>query len=139
MLIERRCLERLRQEAALRYPEECCGLLVGVEGSPARVTRVIPSQNVHPDPSRRFTLDPATHLRAELEARGSGLAVLGFYHSHPDGSASPSGVDAEEAHAGSCHWILSVPGGRPAELARWRFFEGRFLAAPWQEVPSDHG
>ncbi|MBI4538123.1 MAG: M67 family metallopeptidase [Gemmatimonadetes bacterium] len=84
------------QHAASRPSEEVCGMLIGAgEGGAARVARIIPSRNVA-DPSergRRFLMEPRDVLDVERTLRGGPERLLGFYHSHPDGTAEPSALD----------------------------------------------
>jgi proteasome lid subunit RPN8/RPN11 len=50
------------------------------------------------------------------EARGRGLEVAGFYHSHPDHAASWSLSDLAEAHwLGLSYLITAVERGRAGE------------------------
>jgi proteasome lid subunit RPN8/RPN11 len=92
-------------------PAECCGVLVGAGD---RVIEAVPAKNLSPDPNR-FLLDPRTHIAAEREARGRGLAVVGFYHSHPHSAARPSPTDiAEASYAEAVHVIVSLAGSEPS-------------------------
>ena len=84
----------LREHARRAYPEECCGALLGQLGSPdgesASVRAVQPIDNARADERRRrYLVEPADYLSAERTARALGLALLGFYHSHPDHPAVP--------------------------------------------------
>jgi proteasome lid subunit RPN8/RPN11 len=92
-------------------PAECCGVLVGAGD---HVIEAVPAKNLSPDPNR-FLLDPKTHIAAEREARGRGLAVVGFYHSHPHSPARPSPTDvAESSYAGAVHVIVSLADAEPS-------------------------
>jgi len=92
-------------------PAECCGVLVGAGD---RVIEAVPAKNLSPDPNR-FLLDPKTHIAAERDARGRGLAVVGFYHSHPHSAAQPSPTDiAESSYAEALHVIVSLAQAVPA-------------------------
>lgn len=75
----------------------------------------------------RFEVDPADQLLAEELAGADGLEVIGAWHSHPRGSASPSSRDQREAIAG--WWQVIVGLGAGAELGAWRS-EG----AAWRSV-----
>jgi proteasome lid subunit RPN8/RPN11 len=92
-------------------PAECCGVLVGAGD---RVIEAVPANNLSPDPNR-FLLDPKTHIAAERDARGRGLAVVGFYHSHPHSAAQPSPTDiAESSYAEAVHVIVSLAHAEPS-------------------------
>lgn len=81
------------------YPHECCGLLLGrAAGGVRRVERVRRARNVVSERAHdRYLLDPADRMAAEAEARADGLAVVGFYHSHPDHEAYFSRTDLESS------------------------------------------
>jgi len=92
-------------------PAECCGVLVGAGD---RVIEVVPADNLSLDPNR-FLIDPKTHIAAERDARGRGLAVVGFYHSHPHSAAQPSSTDiAESSYAEAVHVIVSLAQAEPS-------------------------
>lgn len=110
------------------YPEECGGLLLGVIESGALAAReILPLENVRKDSRQnRVELDPLDYARAEREAAKRGLGVWGYYHSHPDHPAVPSGYDLE--HAPFTEWsylIVSVRAGKADELRAWSLREDR--------------
>ncbi len=115
------------RNAALASPEqEICGLLLG---EALRVTAILPAANVAPDPATRFEIEPAVLISAHKAARDGGLAIIGCYHSHPDGRATPSPRDAEGAEPGSI-WVIVT-----AELlTAWQFHAEGF--APLSILPS---
>lgn len=93
----------LRQEAAKAHPLECCGLLLG-QGD--QITRVLPAANIHADPERHFEIDPAALIAAHRAARAGGPEVLGYYHSHPVGAATPSATDCASASGDGRVWAI---------------------------------
>jgi len=100
--ISRAVLEQILDHSD-RYPDqEVCGLLLGTE---ADVRSALPADNVAADPARTFELDPHVLLAAHKAARGGGAAILGHYHSHPSGAATPSATDAEHARPGAL-WLI---------------------------------
>ena len=100
-------------------PEECCGLLVGTGD---RVERAVPTRNLRASRDR-YLVDPAEHFAARRAARAEGLAVVGAYHSHPDGPLRPSAVDLAEAFETGFVYVIAGPGpaGPPGGLAAFRF------------------
>ena len=68
------------------YPFEACGLLVGKEGA---IVAAAPCANLAADPRGSFRIDPGFHLRLQRSLREKGLAIVGTFHSHPDGEAAP--------------------------------------------------
>ena len=99
--------ERLRNEAAMAFPRECCGL---VTGKPGRIEAVVPARNVSPHPETSFEIDPGTLMRTQREVRAVGHQVIGHYHSHPNGSAEPSPRDAARATHNGQLWIIVAAG-----------------------------
>ena len=90
---------------------ECCGLLLGgMQEHRAVVQLVEPSPNVHPgNRAGRYQIDSDLVIRALFDARQGGLDLLGFYHSHPDGSIQPSLTDARAAWPGMIYLIVGQP------------------------------
>jgi proteasome lid subunit RPN8/RPN11 len=122
--IARGALESMVSHARATRPAECCGLLVGlVDG----VREAIRTGNVATDPNR-FEIDPKDHIAARRDARRRGLAVLGFYHSHPHSRAVPSEADRREAtYADHVYVIVGFPGASDAEARAFRFEGGDFV------------
>ena len=100
-------LATLGEEATRAHPRECCGLLLG-QG--ARIDCAVPAANVHPDPQRHFEIDPVTLIAAHRAARAGGPQVLGYYHSHPNGRAEPSGEDIVMAERAGRIWAIIAAG-----------------------------
>jgi len=100
-------------------PEECCGLLVG-RGD--RVERAVPTPNLRASRDR-YVVDPAAHFEARRAARAAGLAVVGAYHSHPEGPLRPSAVDLAEAFETGFVYVIAspVPTAPSGGLAAFRF------------------
>jgi desampylase len=104
---------RIAAEAARAAPHECCGLLIGrVEGAMAVITDSITSPNRAADPLSGFEIDTALLLETQRTKRETGAAVLGHYHSHPEGPAEPSSTDRERAWMPGHIWLLVVPGSK---------------------------
>ncbi len=114
-------LATLLEEATRAHPQECCGLLLG-QG--ARIDRVVPAANVHPDPERHFEIDPATLIAAHRAERAGGRKLLGYYHSHPNGRAEPSAEDNAMAERAGRIWAIIAAGN----VLLWRDGAERFVA-----------
>jgi hypothetical protein len=78
------------------------------------------------DPNR-FEIEPEAHITARRQARARGLAVLGFYHSHPHSSPEPSVTDLLEASYPD-HLYLIV--GLASHTPQIRLF--RYRAEPYR-------
>ncbi len=120
------------------YPEECCGLLLGVqdEDRDHRIVHEIqPMTNdwteaVNPfadgdspqsvSKANRFWIDPKALMEAQRYGRDRGWIILSVYHSHPDHPSVPSERDRELAWSGYSYPILSVIEGKLASIQSWR-------------------
>ena len=111
--------------AAEAAPAEACGLLLGRGG---QITRAALAANVHPDPLRHFEIDPAALIAAHKAERAGGEALIGYWHSHPDGHPLPSATDCEHASGDGRVWAI-VAGGA---VSLWRDRGGGFAAADWR-------
>ena len=118
------------------YPEECCGLLVGLDDPDGRivVTRLVESRNLRTERARdRFEIDPQVRITVEIELRGRAERVVGHYHSHPDHPARPSATDLESAYEPNLVWVIvGVADGLAGELNAFRLDEaaGAFEPLP---------
>jgi proteasome lid subunit RPN8/RPN11 len=102
----------IRAHAEAAWPEECCGLLSGAGLS---VAAAHPCRNLAAEPAHAFEVDPQAwlDLRAALARAGRGETIIGCYHAHPDGTASPSARDLAEAWEPGFLWlVVAVAGGR---------------------------
>ncbi len=110
--ISRSLVQQIVSET-MRSQVEICGLLLG-RGS--MVEAIEPCANVHPTPATHFELDPASLFRALRRARDGGPQVIGHYHSHPSGLASPSATDAAFAPPDGAFWLIAAR----QDLTAWR-------------------
>lgn len=105
-------------------PNECCGLLVGVEG---RIDESAPTRNILASPSR-YRIDPEQHFAVLRRARRAGLAVVGAYHSHLRTGAEPSERDIAEAHDPKLlHVIVSLQDPERPHVRGYRICEGQVV------------
>jgi len=111
-------IERFARDA---YPEECCGILVGVRGDARRVVSVHPTANMAPQGTRDSYLIDPRDMERTLERLQAPLEVLGFYHSHPDFPPVPSAKDALQAWHNYSYLIVSVRGGEPIASRSWHW------------------
>ena len=85
-------------------PNEACGLFAGAPGSDL-VQAVYRCGNAA-DSARVYTLDPLDHLRADRDAEGRGLQIIGVYHSHTHTEAYPSPTDVEQAPDPTWRYVI---------------------------------
>ncbi len=120
-------LHKIKVHAMEAYPEECCGVLVGLEtDSGKEVYDVIRIDNAKEENrKRRFLITPADYTRAEAAASAEGLGVMGFYHSHPDHPSRPSQFDLDHAWPWCSYVIAAVEERIPAAVKSWVLKEDR--------------
>jgi len=120
-------LEEIRHAVRHGYPEEVCGVLLGPVSARDRIVlRVVPVANAREEERARRYLIPAERLREiESTAQRDGLDIVGFYHSHPDHPAIPSGYDRDHAWPWYTYLIVSVSAGNGTVTRAWRLADDR--------------
>src|SRR4051812_27062899 len=109
--------KKIEAEARAKLPAECCGLIEGTRRFEAIVVDAVhPTKNLAQQKDR-FEIDPADHFRLLHAARGKGNEIVGCYHSHPNGSPHPSGVDAEYAQEDDFIWLIGAVSHGSFDLA----------------------
>lgn len=101
--ISRSILAGMEKASAAAAPREACGLLLGAGDVVARFTLCA---NVADTPETRFEIDPAALFAALRVERAGGEALLGYWHSHPSGDATPSATDAAMATPDGKLWVI---------------------------------
>jgi len=123
--------ERLIQEIHLHgertYPEECCGVMLGVQQDRLQIVHtILPIGNSQElNRQRRFLITPEQYRNAEKNAIDMGFDLLGFYHSHPDHPAMPSAFDTEHALPWFTYVIVSIINGKARTTSAWVLSEDR--------------
>ncbi|MBX7220190.1 MAG: M67 family metallopeptidase [Blastocatellia bacterium] len=116
-------IKSIRSHGEQDYPHECCGLLIGTFDADGRKVshEIYPISNAREEEAKRnrFLIRPEELLRGERYASSKGLDVIGFYHSHPDHPAVPSGYDLDHAWPTYSYIIVSVRDGRAADVLSW--------------------
>ena len=133
-------MDHIHEHAKEAYPEECAGVLVGMDtGEMKVVVDVWRADNTHEgERERRFLIDPLKIKEFEDTARERDLDILGFYHSHPRPPCGALGVRPRPRlallllhhhlglGAGDQGHQLLAPARRPLRL---RFGTGRRIAS----------
>jgi proteasome lid subunit RPN8/RPN11 len=118
---------RILHQARAAHPSECCGLLEGVRDDGLFTVQALhPARNLSPE-ADRFEIDPRDHIAAVKKARASGAAIIGCYHSHPEGAPRPSARDL--AGAGEEDFLWLIVAGEALEA--FVYLEGVFVGADW--------
>jgi proteasome lid subunit RPN8/RPN11 len=121
---------QIEREGAAAYPNECCGILIGVETDGGRtVERLQVAGNAFEadEQFHRFSIRPQELMQADKAAGETGKLVLGFYHSHPDHPARPSEFDREHAWPFYSYVIVSIAKGDAVDMTSWVLDEGTNL------------
>jgi proteasome lid subunit RPN8/RPN11 len=100
-------IAEIEQHTRDARPRECCGVLLGAAGHVTAARRV---RNLADDPNR-FELDPQGHVAAIRETRGTAVAVVGFYHSHPHSPPIPSARDLAESNDPDALYLIAGVAG----------------------------
>jgi proteasome lid subunit RPN8/RPN11 len=102
--------EALRAHGQETYPNECCGVLLGkhIADEGNHVQQIIRAGNTRTDSAHnRYNIAPQELVKIQRQARGLGLDIIGFYHSHPDHPAQWSKTDFAEAHWLGCSYVIT--------------------------------
>ena len=107
--LSRAVYQAIRAHGEETYPHECCGALLGRHTPNGWVVEdAVKAGNTRTDSAHnRYNIAPAELVRIEREARGRGLDIAGFYHSHPDHPAQWSQTDFAEAHWIGCAYVIT--------------------------------
>ena len=110
MQVSKSDYEALRAHGEETYPHECCGVLLGRNeaGVGNSVSLIVRAGNTRTDSAHnRYHIAPQELVKIQRQARGLGLDIVGFYHSHPDHPAQWSKTDFAEAHWMGCSYVIT--------------------------------
>jgi proteasome lid subunit RPN8/RPN11 len=110
------------------FPNEGGGFLIGkLDGERRAVTEIRAVDNVFETEEQyhRYLMEDGAFQAAEDYADAHGLALLGYFHSHPDSPAIPSEFDRAHALPNFIYLILSVNEGAATESRVWILAEDR--------------
>jgi proteasome lid subunit RPN8/RPN11 len=103
-------------------PDEACGLLAGDPAS-GHATVFYPCRNAAGS-SKVYEVDPRDHLRADRDAEGRGLEIIGVMHSHTHTEAYPSPTDIAQAPDPGWHYVIVSLKRPEAALRSYRIIDG---------------
>ena len=100
---------RLAALAVSTAPAECCGALLGNSDFTGswEVEQIIELTNRSEQAATQYLITSDDVRFAQRKARALGLDVVGFFHSHPNGSVAPSETDLERAWPGYLYLIVT--------------------------------
>jgi proteasome lid subunit RPN8/RPN11 len=93
MRIAQSLIDEMIAHAREDLPNECCGMVGGVDGAAGTVVRV---ENAAASPLR-FEMDPQGQYDALKQIEDGGQELLAIYHSHTKSAAYPSQTDVNQA------------------------------------------
>ena len=122
VLIDSNALFCIRQAVRYAHPEEACGVLLGDrETGIIRDAWCIENRAETEAARRYYRIDPLQMRSLERRAENDGYEIVGFYHSHVEAEAIPSGEDRDRMIPGMVYLIVPVFGGRPGRArAYWK-------------------
>ncbi len=85
--------ESLVAHAREEFPNECCGLIAGRDGTATRVLRAVNSEGS----PFMYVMDPREQMQLMDEIDEAGDDLLAIYHSHTRSAAYPSTTDVDLA------------------------------------------
>jgi proteasome lid subunit RPN8/RPN11 len=111
------------QRHALRvWPDEACGVLAG-QGQ--AVTSIIPLPNTAADPKRSYRIDDRALADTLRDIELKSQSLIGFYHSHPNGSHIPSPTDVRQAtYPDALYVIVGLRNRESPEVGAWSIRSG---------------
>jgi proteasome lid subunit RPN8/RPN11 len=95
MRIAQALIDEMIAHAREDLPNECCGMVGGVDGE-ARVVHRVANAAASP---LRYEMDPQGQINAYNAIEQSGEELLAIYHSHTRSAAYPSQTDVNQAVA----------------------------------------
>ena len=115
-------------------PQECCGVLLAEAADPSTVTRALRAENDERGcPGTAYSLGHRAHIEAVQMEAGGEAHVVGYYHSHPRGAATPSRRDLEQAIEDVTYLILGMANGL-MEHGAWRLEGDGFTPEPFEVI-----
>ncbi len=125
--IPKHLAEAIRDHGRQTFTEEACGVMYGrIREGHKEVVEIEPLANSRDGQRhRRFLITAKDYRRAEAEASSKGTDLVGFYHSHPNHPAYPSGYDLEHAWPFFSYVIVSVRQGEPKDVRSFVMDEDR--------------
>jgi proteasome lid subunit RPN8/RPN11 len=109
-------------------PLEACGLLAG-DAETGKATRCYPTRNDAAS-SRVYTVNGSDFLKADRDAEGDGLIILGVFHSHTHTDAYPSPTDVAQAPDPAWHYVLVSLRDSAPVVRSYRIVAGKISEEP---------
>jgi proteasome lid subunit RPN8/RPN11 len=135
-------VEEMFAQARASSPEECCGLLGGVEAEQpdyhVRAVSAYALRNVAPRPSVAYEAAPAELFDAQRQMRARDESLVAVYHSHPRSrDPEPSATDVRLAfYPSAIYFIIGFDREGACVLRAFRISEseGRWERALFEVI-----
>jgi proteasome lid subunit RPN8/RPN11 len=119
--LTRRHLQEITEHAREVAPQECCGLIGGVDG---RTQSIYKLRNIASDPTVTYEAAPEDLFTSQRRMRQAGEQMLAIYHSHPHAADPlPSETDVRLAYYPSAVYLIVGLGGNEPCLRAFRISE----------------
>jgi proteasome lid subunit RPN8/RPN11 len=102
-------------------------------GRDDEIVEAVPARNLAAE-ANRYLVDPQDHISVRRRIRGTGVDLVGFYHSHPHAAARPSATDVAEASYPDHLYLIVAIQGRDPEVRLYRLTGGNFAESPFVTV-----
>jgi [CysO sulfur-carrier protein]-S-L-cysteine hydrolase len=120
--LEKNYVDEMLAQARAEMPDECCGILAGVEG---KVLKLYRTTNAEHSPFR-YNIEPGELLAIYQEIEEKGWRLLSIYHSHTHTEAYPSPVDIKHAYMPeSLYLIISLSNPERSVIRAFHITEGK--------------
>lgn len=115
--------QRIFAHLEAAYPNEGGGFLFGAaHGGTTTLAKaeIVENQFAADEQWHRYAMKPLDWARLEDDAEARGLALVGYYHSHPNARAIPSVYDRDHALPNFIYLITQIAAGPSAvEQRAW--------------------
>ena len=95
---------KILEQSRVEYPDECCGVILGPEGSDKAVELKPMINAAHSPTFYEFDSKDLLALYRELDDKSQEIVVV--YHSHTETEAYPSRTDIAYAGEPGAHYVL---------------------------------
>jgi [CysO sulfur-carrier protein]-S-L-cysteine hydrolase len=126
MRIAQPLIDEIVAHAREDLPNECCGMVGGIDGEARTVYR---AENAEASPLR-YSIDAREQFRLMKEIEAAGEELVGIYHSHTKSAAYPSQTDVNLAGwPEAIYLIASLAGARAPDVKGFWIRDGQIADA----------
>ena len=121
LVLPRKLVTRILLHVLQHEDTESCGLISKSGNDPAHYYAV---NNIAPEPSIRFEMDPKQQIAAMKHMRSHGEELLAIVHSHPASPPVPSATDIRECGYPNAYYIIvSLNSSCAMEMRAYRMID----------------